>query len=58
MKKSASGVPLIKPLTGSMSVRVKGASRNDRYRSLKVPIKDIYLLPLVKRFRDALGDKG
>jgi len=36
----------------------KGRSRNDRYRRLKVPIKDIYLLPLVKRFRDALGDKG
>ena len=36
----------------------KGRSRNDRYRSLKVPIKDIYLYPLVKRFRNALGGKG
>jgi len=36
----------------------KGRSRNDRYRNLKVPIKDIYLYPLVKKFRDALGNKG
>jgi len=33
----------------------KGRSRNDRYRSLKVPIKDIYLYPLVKRFREVLS---
>lgn len=33
----------------------KGRSRNDRYRNLKVPIKDIYLYPLLKRFREALG---
>jgi len=32
----------------------KGRSRNDRYSNLKVPIKDIYLYPLVKRFREAL----
>ncbi len=32
----------------------KGRSRNDRYSTLKVPIKDIYLYPLVKRFREAL----
>jgi len=32
----------------------KGRSRNDRHTSLKVPIKDIYLLPLVKRFREVL----
>ncbi len=32
----------------------KGRSRNDRYRSLRVPIKDIYLYPLVKRFQEAL----
>jgi len=31
----------------------KGRSRNDRYSSLKVPIKDIYLYPLLRRFRDA-----
>ncbi len=30
----------------------KGRSRNDRYKTLKVPIKDIYLYPLVKRFRE------
>jgi len=33
----------------------RGRSRNDRYRNLKVPIKDIYLYPLLKRFREALG---
>ncbi|MEA1964102.1 MAG: DUF4338 domain-containing protein [Candidatus Aerophobetes bacterium] len=32
----------------------KGRSRNDRYSTLKVPIKDIYLYPLVKRFRELL----
>jgi len=31
-----------------------GRSRNDRYKTLKVPIKDIYLYPLVKRFRKVL----
>jgi len=34
--------------------QTKGRSRNDRYNTLKVPIKDIYLYPLVKRFREAL----
>ena len=34
--------------------QTKGRSRNDRYTTLKVPIKDIYLYPLVKRFREAL----
>ena len=38
--------------------QTKGRSRNDRYKTLRVPIKDIYLYPLVKRFRNALGDKG
>jgi len=33
----------------------KERSRNDRYKTLKVPIKDIYLLPLSKRFREFLG---
>jgi len=33
----------------------KGRSRNDRYKTLKVPIKDIYLYPLSKRFRQLLG---
>ena len=36
----------------------KGRSRSDRYNTLKVPIKDIYLYPLLKRFRDLLGNKG
>ena len=31
-----------------------GRSRNDRYSTLKVPVKDIYLYPLRKRFREAL----
>ena len=34
--------------------QTKGRGRNDRHGSLKVPIKDIYLLPLVKRFREIL----
>jgi len=33
----------------------KGRSRNDRYSNLKVPIKDIYLYPLVKRFKEHLN---
>jgi len=36
----------------------KGRSRNDRYSTLKVPIKDIYLYPLVKRFRELLGHEA
>lgn len=35
--------------------QTKGYSRSDRYTTLKVPIKDIYLLPLVKKFREALN---
>ena len=34
--------------------QTKGRSRNDRYATLKVPIKDIYLYPLTKRFRETL----
>ena len=34
--------------------QTKGRSRNDRYYTLKVPVKDIYLYPLAKRFRDLL----
>jgi len=34
--------------------QTKGRSRNDRYSTLKVPIKDIYLYPLTKRFREIL----
>lgn len=33
-----------------------GRSRNDRYKKLQVPIKDIYLFPLSRRFREVLGD--
>jgi hypothetical protein len=32
----------------------KGRSRNDRYSTMEVPVKDIYLYPLVKRFRKVL----
>ena len=34
--------------------QTKGRCRNDRYATLKVPVKDIYLYPLTKRFREAL----
>jgi len=30
---------------------------NDRYATLKVPVKDIYLYPLTKRFREALSQR-
>jgi len=36
----------------------KGRSRNDRYKTLKVPIKDIYLYPLAKRFRELLSHEA
>jgi len=32
----------------------KGRSRNDRYSTMKVPVKDIYLYPLAKDFRKVL----
>jgi len=34
--------------------QTKGRSRNDRYATLKAPIKGIYLYPLIKKFREAL----
>ncbi len=34
--------------------QTKGRSRNDRYARLQVPIKDVYLLPLVKEFKQKL----
>ena len=34
--------------------QTKGRSRNDRYATLRVPIKDVYLYPLSKRFREVL----
>jgi len=34
--------------------KTKGRSRNDRYLNLQVPVKDIYLYPLAKNFREVL----
>lgn len=34
--------------------QTQGRSRSDRYSTLKVPIKDIYLYPLAKRFQKIL----
>lgn len=36
----------------------QGRSRNDRNNSIQVPIKDIYVYPLSKRFRRALGSEA
>ena len=36
----------------------KGRSRNDRYNTMKVPVKDIYLYPLTKRFRKVLSGEA
>jgi len=36
----------------------KGRSRQDRYNSLIVPDKDIYLYPLVKKFQEKLCDEN
>ena len=38
--------------------QTKGRSRNDRYTTLKVPVKDIYLYPLTERFREALSHEA
>jgi len=35
-----------------------GRSRNDRYNRLEVPIKQLYVYPLEKRFRDELRQRG
>ena len=35
--------------------KTKGRGRNDVYNTLKVPIKDIYLYPLTKRFKEVLS---
>jgi len=37
--------------------QTKGRSRQDRYSKLKVPVKDIWVFPLQKNFRDALSSK-
>jgi hypothetical protein len=41
--------------------QTRGRSRNDRYGDLVVPVKDIYVYPLVKNFRrylNGVNDKG
>jgi hypothetical protein len=38
--------------------QTKGRTRNDRYSKIKAPIKDIYLYPLVKNFRELLNKEG
>ena len=38
--------------------QTKGRSRNDRYTTLKVPVKDIYLYPLTGGFREALSHEA
>jgi hypothetical protein len=35
--------------------QTKGRTRNDRYSKIKAPIKDIYLYPLVKNFKELLN---
>jgi len=34
----------------------RGRTRNDRHKRIHVPVKDVYLYPLVKDFREALRD--
>ncbi len=36
----------------------KGRSRQDRYTTLVLPVKDIYLYPLIAHFREALGNEN
>ncbi|MCP4753345.1 MAG: DUF4338 domain-containing protein, partial [Proteobacteria bacterium] len=35
--------------------RTKGRSRQDRYNTMKVPVKDIYLYPLTTGFKEKLA---
>lgn len=35
-----------------------GRSRQDRYSTLKVPVKDLYLYPLIPRFKEALCNEN
>jgi hypothetical protein len=35
--------------------QTKGRTRNDRYNTIRVPIKDIYLYPLIPNFREPLN---
>jgi hypothetical protein len=34
--------------------QTRGRSRNDRYSNIRVPVKDVYLFPLVKNFKEKL----
>jgi len=34
----------------------RGRTRNDRHKRIHVPVKDVYLYPLVEDFREALRD--
>jgi hypothetical protein len=36
----------------------KGRSRQDRYTTLALPVKDIYLYPLIPHFREALCNEN
>jgi hypothetical protein len=36
--------------------QTRGRTRNDRHKRIHVPVKDVYLYPLVKDFREALCD--
>jgi hypothetical protein len=38
--------------------QTRGRSRNDRDHTLRVPVKDIYLYPLAKGFRDILSQRA
>jgi hypothetical protein len=37
--------------------QTKGRTRNDRYRTIKAPVKDIYVYGLIKTFRKVLTDE-
>ena len=34
--------------------QTKGRTRNDRYKTIQVAVKDVYLYPLVKNFREKI----
>ena len=38
--------------------QTRGRSRNDRDQTMRVPIKDVYVYPLCKQFREVLGGDG
>ncbi len=37
--------------------QTKGRTRNDRHNAIRVPLKDVYLYPLTKNFRQGLQDE-